>query len=84
MAMIGEIKLWGGKWAPKGWRFCDGSTLDVYHSFAVYSVIEDNYGAIMGNTMSLPNIEPVRDLDGRGVSRYIICIEGEFPPHPDY
>ena len=28
--------------------------------------------------VKLPNLPSVPDLDGRGESRYIICVEGEF------
>lgn len=38
MAMIGEIKLWSADFAPVGWRFCDGSKLDVWYSSTLYSV----------------------------------------------
>ena len=83
MAMIGEIKLWGGEYAPIGWRFCDGSKLEIWSAQALACVIGARYGSWENNTFELPNLEPVQDKDGRGVSRYIICLEGEFPRKPD-
>ncbi|MGK7930494.1 MAG: phage tail protein [Microcystaceae cyanobacterium] len=82
MGMIGEIKLWGGKEAPRGWRFCDGSEIDYFQAGALSYVIQDNYGWTPGTSkIHLPNIDPVIDKDGKGTSRYIICIEGEFPQY---
>ncbi len=83
MALIGEIKLWGGRQAPKGWRFCDGAEVDARTVGPLLYVIEDNYGwSYYGeDKVHLPNMEPVIDKDHRGESRYIICIEGEFPQY---
>ena len=82
MAMIGEIKLWGGQWAPVGWRFCDGSELDItWNTNALIAIIGQQYGG-SGNKFALPNLAPVPDIDGRGVSRYIICLQGDFPTQP--
>ena len=83
MAMIGEIKLWGGYFAPRGWRFCDGSKADDWHASTLYSIIGERYGWSPDNVV-LPNLEPVRDKDGEGISQYIIYVEGEYPQHPDY
>lgn len=82
MPLIGEIKLWSADWAPLGWRFCDGSRLDIWEANVLACVIGDRYGSLENKTFELPNLEPVPDKDGRGVSRYIICVEGEFPRKP--
>lgn len=80
MAMIGEITLWGAKFEPTGWRFCDGSKLDQWSSMKLYSVIGDTYGSYSrGGNFELPNIDSVKDKDGRGESKYIICIDGDYP-----
>ena len=82
MGMIGEIKLWGGKQPPRGWRFCDGAEVDAWSVGPLFYVIEDNYGwSSSTGKVHLPNIDPVIDKDGEGTSRYIICIEGEFPQY---
>ncbi|MEA5534662.1 tail fiber protein [Crocosphaera sp. XPORK-15E] len=73
MAMIGEIKLWGGEFAPKGWRFCDGSKLEIWSAQPLASILGNNYRSLGGQTFELPNLEPVQGV------RYIICLEGEFP-----
>lgn len=83
MPLIGEIKLWSADWAPVGWRFCDGSKIDSYSGQALFAVTGNRYGGSYdGSSYELPNLEPVTDKDGRGVSRYIICLEGEFPKKP--
>jgi len=69
-----------GKWDESGWRFCDGALMDPRSAGPLFYVIEDNYGWGYGTgKVSLPNIDPVTDKDGKGTSRYIICVEGEFP-----
>lgn len=79
MPLIGEIKLWSADRAPVGWRFCDGSRVDAYTAQVLLAVIGDRYGSWDGRTFELPNLQPVTDIDGRGVSKYIICVQGEFP-----
>lgn len=83
MAMIGEIKLFAGPFAPVGWRFCDGSALDFWHASTLHSIIGTSFGETNNwDEYSLPNLPPVKDVDGVGESRYIICVEGEYPEKP--
>lgn len=79
MPMIGEIRLFGGQYAPKGWLLCDGTVLKVQDHVALYCILGASYGGDRSVKFSLPNMAPVVDTDGIGDSRYIICCEGEFP-----
>ncbi len=54
MGMIGEIKLWGRKEAPRGWRFCDGSEIDYFQAGALGYVIQDSYGWTPGTSKIHP------------------------------
>ncbi len=72
MNYIGEIKIFGGDFEPKGWMFCDGRTLSSSRHPLLFSILGVMYGG-NDNSFNLPNIP---DLNG---VRYIICVEGTYP-----
>ena len=82
MALIGEIKLFAGRYAPRGWKHCNGEMLNVWNYMALYGILGEEYGGDGMDMFALPNIAPVPDVDGRGESIYIICTEGEYPAPP--
>ena len=41
---IGEIKMFAGNFAPRGWAFCDGQTLQISQYSALFSLLGTNYG----------------------------------------
>ena len=82
MAMIGEIKLFAGMYAPRGWMECNGQHLNCWNYMALYGIMGQQYGGDGLDMFALPNMAPVRDADGRGESRYIICVEGNYPVPP--
>ncbi len=41
-AMLGEIKLFAGNYAPKGWMFCDGQILDIQTHRNLFNLIGTN------------------------------------------
>jgi len=53
---IGEIRLFAGNFAPRGWALCDGSLLQVQHYSALYSVLGNVYGGDGKTTFALPNM----------------------------
>ena len=55
-AIIGEIRLWAGSSAPKGWKICDGTSLSTTTYSALYKVIGTTYGG-SGSNFSLPNLK---------------------------
>ncbi|MBQ8661235.1 MAG: tail fiber protein [Alphaproteobacteria bacterium] len=55
-AIIGEIRLWAGSSAPKGWKICDGSSLSTTTYSALYAVIGTTYGG-SGSYFYLPNFK---------------------------
>lgn len=40
----GQIKIFAGNFAPKGWAFCDGRELDISQYQNLFAVIGINYG----------------------------------------
>ena len=58
---IGEIRLFGGNFAPLNWAFCDGSLIYISENEAMYSILGTTYGGDGRTTFALP------DLRGRTV-----------------
>ena len=76
---IGTILLFAGSYAPRDWAFCDGGTLQISQNCALYSTIGNKYGGDGRTTFALPALPPVKDTDGYGESKYIICLNGYYP-----
>jgi microcystin-dependent protein len=53
---IGEIKMFGGNFAPQGWAFCDGSLLPISQYDALFSLLGTTYGGDGQTTFALPDL----------------------------
>jgi microcystin-dependent protein len=40
---VGEIKMFAGNFAPRGWAFCNGQLLAITSNETLYSLIEYRY-----------------------------------------
>lgn len=63
---LGEVKMFAGNFAPRGWAFCEGQLLAISSNTALFSIIGTIYGGDGRTTFGLP------DLRGRsaiGVGR---------------
>lgn len=68
---VGEIRLFGGSFAPAGWMFCDGSVLPISENETLFSLIGTTYGGDGQSTFSLPDLRgrvPVHQGTGPGTS----------------
>jgi microcystin-dependent protein len=54
---IGEIRMFGGNYAPSGWAFCQGQLLPISEYDALFSLIGTTYGGDGQNTFALPNLQ---------------------------
>lgn len=54
--MIGEIKMFAGNFAPRGWAFCDGQLLPINQYPALYSILGTTYGGDGKTTFGLPDL----------------------------
>jgi microcystin-dependent protein len=54
---IGEIRMFGGNYAPLGWAFCDGRSLPVAEYEALFNLIGTTYGGDGQQTFNLPNLQ---------------------------
>ena len=54
---VGEIRMFGGNFAPQGWAFCDGASLPIAQWSVLYSLIGLTYGGDGLTTFDLPNLQ---------------------------
>ena len=53
---IGEIIMFGGNFAPRGWAFCDGQLLPISQYTALFSILGTTYGGDGRTTFALPDL----------------------------
>jgi len=53
---IGEIRMFGGNFAPAGWAFCDGQLMPISENDALFNLIGTTYGGDGQETFGLPNL----------------------------
>jgi len=53
---IGEIRMFGGNFAPQGWQFCQGQTMPISGNEAAYTILGNNYGGDGVQTFGIPNL----------------------------
>ncbi|MBL4709537.1 MAG: phage tail protein [Flavobacteriales bacterium] len=72
---FGEIRMFGGDYAPHFWAFCDGTLLPIASNTALFSIIGITYGGDGRTTFALPDMRgraPVHQGSGPGLSRRIL------------
>ena len=53
---VGEIRMFAGNFAPRGWAFCDGQLLAVSQNDALFSLLGTIYGGDGRTTFGLPDL----------------------------
>lgn len=53
---VGEIRMFGGNFAPVGWAFCDGSLLAISEYETLYNLIGTTYGGDGQSTFAVPDL----------------------------
>lgn len=69
---IGEIRMFAGNFAPRGWEFCDGRTIPISENEALFSLIGTTYGGDGQHTFALPDLRgrlPIHQGQGLGSAR---------------
>jgi microcystin-dependent protein len=54
---IGEIRIFGGNFAPSGWAFCNGQILPISENEALFQLIGTTYGGDGQETFGLPDLQ---------------------------
>lgn len=69
---IGEIRMFAGNFAPRGWAFCQGQLLSIAQNQALFSILGTVYGGNGTTTFALPNLgsrSPVGTGQSPGLSQ---------------
>ena len=53
---VGEIRMFGGNFAPAGWMFCEGQLLPIAENETLFQLIGTTYGGDGQNTFALPDL----------------------------
>ena len=76
LPFIGEIRMFGGSFAPVGWNFCDGSLLPISQNDALFNLIGTTYGGDGQSTFAVPDLRgrvPIHQGQGPGITQsYLI------------
>jgi microcystin-dependent protein len=70
---IGEVKLFGFYFAPRGYMTCQGQLLSIAQNTAMFSLLGTVYGGDGQTTFGLPDLQgrvPVGQGQGPGLSPY--------------
>ena len=68
---IGEIRLFAGNFAPRGYAFCDGQLLAISSNTALFSIMGTTYGGDGRTTFGLPDLRgrtPIGPRRGPGLT----------------
>ena len=82
---IGEIRVFGGNFAPRNWMLCDGRTLQIAEHDALFNLIGTTYGGDGNRTFNLPDLRgriPIAMGQGRGLDNYAIGDQGGLDSVP--
>ena len=69
---IGQIDLFAGNFAPRGYATCQGQLLSISQNTALFSILGTTYGGDGRTTFGLPNLEsraPMHPGRGPGLSQ---------------
>jgi microcystin-dependent protein len=76
---LGEISMFGGNFAPRGWAFCDGQLLSISQNTALFSLLGTTYGGDGRTTFALPDLRgrvPLHQGQGPGLGSYTLGQNG--------
>ncbi len=72
---VGEIRMFGGNFAPVGWAFCSGQILPISENDTLFQLIGTTYGGDGEETFGLPDLRgrvPIHQGTGPGLSNYVV------------
>ena len=76
---IGQIMMFGGNFAIRGWALCNGQLLSIAQNTALFSILGTTYGGNGQTTFALPNLQgraPIHWGQGPGLSPYSLGQQG--------
>ncbi len=76
---IGEIRMFAGTFAPRGWAFCDGQLLAISQNDALFALFGTVYGGDGRTTFGLPGARgrvSIHEGQGPGLSNRALGSKG--------
>lgn len=76
---LGEIRMFGCNFAPRGWATCNGQIMSIAQNTALFSLLGTQYGGNGQTTFGLPDLGgrvPLNQGQGPGLSNRIVGEEG--------
>ncbi|MEN1761620.1 phage tail protein [Anoxynatronum sibiricum] len=88
-AYLGEIRIFAGNFAPKGWALCNGQLLLINQNQALFALLGTTYGGDGVTTFALPDLRDrvaIGAGDGynvgdKGGSATVTLIPANLPAH---
>ena len=91
---IGEIRMFGGNYAPRDWALCNGQLMSISQYQALYALIGTSYGGDGQTTFALPDLRSrlavgegagpgltPRQLGSVGGSEAVTLTQAQMPGH---
>src|SRR4051794_20925571 len=69
--ILGQIMIFAGNFAPRGWATCDGQLMAIAQNTALFSILGTTYGGNGQTTFALPDLRgrvPLHPGQGPGLS----------------
>ena len=71
--LLGEVKMFAGSFAPRGWAFCDGQLMQISQNQSLFSILGTTYGGDGRTTFALPDLRgrvAIHEGQGAGLPNY--------------
>lgn len=86
---VGEIRMFGGNFAPAGWALCDGQLLPISENETLFQLIGTTYGGDGQFTFALPDLRgrvPIHQGNGfllaeNGGAESVTLTVSQVPSH---
>lgn len=75
---LGDIELFAFDFAPKGWMFCEGQTLNIATNQALFTLLGTTFGGNGTTTFCLPDLRNSLPMQSMGM-HYCIAVQGIYP-----
>ena len=77
--LLGEITMFAGNFAPRGWAQCDGQLLAISQNTSLFSLLGTTYGGDGRSTFALPDLRgriPVHQGQSPGLTNRVLGEKG--------
>src|SRR5258708_16258599 len=79
---VGEIRMFGGNFAPAGWMFCEGQLVPISENETLFNLIGTTYGGDGQSTFALPDLRgrlPIHHGNGFALSQTTVVETVRLP-----